>query len=87
MRIAVEKEYPDEEKHLPESDRTGMIPTSVEKLLREHERGQRRAESAKKIKRWKLKHGTLGDAAQPMENVWTSCGLKQYVWTGALQQP
>eukprot|EP00973_Karenia_brevis_P090835 12404518-Karenia_brevis.AAC.1 len=28
MRIAVEKEYPDEEKHLPECDRLGIIPSS-----------------------------------------------------------
>eukprot|EP00973_Karenia_brevis_P057833 8050534-Karenia_brevis.AAC.1 len=44
-----------------------MIPSSVEKLLWEHEREKRQAESVKKINLWKVKHGTPGDAAQPME--------------------
>ena len=36
MRAAVEKEYPDEEAHLPECERFGRIPSSVEKLLWDH---------------------------------------------------
>eukprot|EP00973_Karenia_brevis_P047573 6602714-Karenia_brevis.AAC.1 len=66
MRIAVEKEYPDAEKHLPECDCLGIIPSSVEKLFWEHEREKRRAESEKN-KLWKLKHATPGDAPQPIE--------------------
>eukprot|EP00973_Karenia_brevis_P038529 5317010-Karenia_brevis.AAC.1 len=63
MRAAVEKEYPDEEKHLPGRDCHDRIPPSVEKFLREHE--QEKLQGGKKF--WRLKKATPGDAPQPID--------------------
>ena len=48
MHAAVEKEYPGEEKHVPECDRLGEIPSSVEKLLWDYEEEKGKTESTKK---------------------------------------
>ena len=48
IRAAFEKEYPNEEKHLPECDRLGKIPSSVEKLLWDYEQEKGKPESTKK---------------------------------------
>ena len=47
MRAAVQKQYPEREGHLPESDREGELPPSIVQLLEEREHERRELEEAR----------------------------------------